>query len=79
MRASDTPHESPRRPQDGPRSPPGGLRSPPGGLRRPPEDKLDSRFQELDSVPAQGTAAVWAGEPEMGRDEVMVFDRDEDD
>ena len=39
-----------------------------------------SRFQELDSVPAQGTAAVWAGdEQELGRDEVMVFDRDEDD
>ena len=39
-----------------------------------------SRFQELDSVPAQGTAAVWAGEEqELGRDEVMLFDRDEDD
>ena len=31
-------------------------------------------------MPAQGTAAVWAGEEqELGRDEVMVFDRDEDD
>ena len=37
-------------------------------------------------MPAQGTAAVWdpreeamAGEGAMGRDDVMVFDRDEDD
>merc|ERR1712032_477443 len=44
----------------------------------PPIPTVQARFQELDSVPAQGTAAVWAdGEPEMGRDEVMVFDRDE--
>lgn len=45
----------------------------------PPIPTVQARFQELDSVPAQGTAGVWAGEPEMGRDEVMVFDRDEDD
>ena len=41
--------------------------------------KSFARFQELDSVPAQGTAGMWSGEPELGRDEVMVFDRDEDD
>ena len=48
-------------------------------IQKDVQEKSAARFQELDSVPAQGTAGMWSGEPELGRDEVMVFDRDEDD